>query len=79
MVASITSDMRKIGARIGTLYALSAVGALVGSPIAGAIVKRQGGDFEGLIVFSGTSIMVGVVLAIVSRWMIVGAKLKAKV
>lgn len=79
MVASITSDMRKIGARIGTLYALSAVGALIGSPIAGAIVKRQAGSFEGLIVFSATSLMVGVGLTVVSRWMIVGWKVKVKV
>jgi hypothetical protein len=79
MVASISPDMSKIGARNGSLYALSAVGALIGSPIAGAIVKAQGGGYEGLIGFSGAALMVGVGFAAVARGVLVEWKLLAKV
>jgi MFS family permease len=79
MVASITSDLSKMGTRVGSLYAVSAVGALIGSPVAGAIVNRQGGKYEGLIVFSGVGLVVGTVLAIAARQVLVGGKIKAKV
>ncbi|KAM0550202.1 hypothetical protein ACHAPJ_009050 [Fusarium lateritium] len=79
MVASI-SDVRSIGTRNGSLYAVAAVGALIGSPIAGAIVSDQGGDeFSGLIVFCGVSILLGGVLAGMSRHAIVGFEWRKKV
>lgn len=79
MVAKISPDMSKIGARVGSLYAFSAVGALIGSPIAGAIVNAQGGGYDGLIAFSGASLMVGVGFAAVARGVLGEWKLLAKV
>lgn len=78
MVASF-SDVRKLGARTGALYAAAAVGALVGSPIAGAIVDRQDGGYSGLIVFSGVALLIGTVIAVMSRQSLVGRKLYTKV
>ncbi|KAF4968459.1 hypothetical protein FSARC_4153 [Fusarium sarcochroum] len=79
MVASM-SDVRSIGSRNGSLYAVSAVGALIGSPIAGAIVSDQGGEeFSGLIVFCGVSILIGAVFAGMSRHALVGLEWKKKV
>lgn len=78
MVASI-SDVRKLGARSGSLYAVSAVGALIGSPIAGAIVNSQNGGYSGLIIFSGVILLVGTTAAILSRYSIVGLRLIVKV
>jgi MFS family permease len=78
MVASI-SDIRKLGTRVGSLYAVSAVGALIGSPIAGAIVIKQGSGFEGLIIFSGVGLLIGTGLAVASRQALVGGKLITKV
>jgi hypothetical protein len=79
MVASITKDMSKLGTRIGALYAVSAVGALIGSPVAGEIVKTMDGGYSGLIGFSGASLMVGVGLAVCARAAIVGKKVWVKV
>jgi MFS family permease len=79
MVASITKDMSKLGTRIGALYAVSAVGALIGSPIAGEIIKAMGGGYAGLIGFSGASLMVGIGFAVCARGAIVGAKVWVKV
>jgi MFS family permease len=79
MVASISTDMSKLGTRLGSIYAVSAVGALIGSPVAGAIVNRQHGKYEGLIVFSGVALVVGTVLAVGARQVLVGRKLRVKV
>lgn len=56
LVAAI-SDIRKLGIRVGTLYAFSAFGALAGSPIAGAIVTSQNGGYSGLKIFCGVMLL----------------------
>jgi MFS family permease len=78
MVASI-SDIRQLGARVGSLYAVSSVGALIGSPIGGAIVNRQDGGFSGLVTFSGVALLVGMAFAAASRQALVGKNIMAKV
>jgi MFS family permease len=78
MVASI-SDMRKLGTRTGSLYAVASVGVLIGSPIGGAIVNDQGGHFSGLIVFCGVTLLLGTGLAIMSRHALVGFRFNKKV
>lgn len=77
MVASI-SDIRKLGARVGSLYAVSAFGALIGSPIGGAIVNKQNGGFSGLVIFSGVALLIGTAFAAASRHVLVDKKLIAK-
>ncbi|KAM0329714.1 hypothetical protein ACHAPQ_006632 [Fusarium lateritium] len=78
MVASF-SDVRSIGTRNGSLYGIASFGALVGSPIAGAIVGDQGGRFSGLIIFCGVSILVGAAFAAMSRYSLAGPSLRKKV
>lgn len=78
MVAQI-SDIRQFGVRSGALYILSSVGVLIGSPIAGAIVNSQNGQFSGLKIFCGVMLLVGTLFAIISRYSIVGTKIKAMV
>lgn len=56
LVAAI-SDIRKLGFRVGTLYAFSSFGALFGSPIAGAIVTSQNGGYSGLKIFCGVMLI----------------------
>lgn len=41
------------GKRNGTAYSLASVAALIGVPIAGALVDAGGGDYKGLILFAG--------------------------
>jgi MFS family permease len=78
VVASF-SDIRRLGTRTGAMYAVSAFGALIGSPIAGAIVNAQHGGYRGLIVLSGVGILVGTGFAIAARQALVGGKLMVKV
>jgi MFS family permease len=79
LVAQI-SDIRQIGVRTGTAFACQAIGALIGSPIAGAIVQSQGGKFIGLQLFCGITMAASVVVYLAARQAIVGGlKIKEKV
>ncbi|KAM5538781.1 hypothetical protein V8D89_007503 [Ganoderma adspersum] len=53
------SDIREIGMRIGLLYSIISFPSLVGNPAAGALLTVGHGSYTGLILMSGTSIMVG--------------------
>ncbi|KAF2437727.1 MFS general substrate transporter [Karstenula rhodostoma CBS 690.94] len=73
IVAQITpSD--KLGGRIGAFYMVSAVAQLVGSPIGGALIQGKSGQgsdqaqgYLGLIVFAGTTLLVGGIVILISR------------
>ncbi|KAG1725078.1 major facilitator superfamily domain-containing protein [Suillus paluster] len=72
------SRMEKIGVRMGMAYSLVSFPALVGEPIAGAILARDNGNYTGLIVFTGVSLLLGslVTLAVKLR---INSSLLAKV
>lgn len=66
-VTAQISDLREIGARSGVLLFVSSLGALTGSPVGGAIVAAQGGDYLGLKLFNGLTITVGAIFLVLSR------------
>lgn len=76
IVAQI-SDIRKIGTRTGAAMAAQSFGGLTGPPIAGAIVSRQNGDYLGLQLFCGCTMMASVVVFAIARYRLAGFKLKA--
>lgn len=53
------SKMEKIGVRMGMAYSLVSFAALVGEPIAGAILTRDNGSYTGMMVFTGVSLLLG--------------------
>lgn len=78
LVAQI-SDIRKIGTRVGLLYAVASFGVLTGSPIGGAIVGQQDGGFSGLKTFCGVMLLAGAASVFASRWWQVGFRLVVKI
>ncbi|KAI1772023.1 major facilitator superfamily domain-containing protein [Hypoxylon cercidicola] len=66
------SDIREIGTRTGTAYLLQALGGLLGSPIAGALVSKMGGSYLGLQLFCGISMCVSVAFNLAARHAQVG-------
>jgi MFS family permease len=78
LIAQI-SDVRKIGVRTGSMFALTSIAALFGNPIAGAIVKHNHGSFWGVQVFAGIMIAVGSCFFVAARVSLKGFDLKAKV
>lgn len=73
LIAQI-SDIRKIGTRVGTAFAIQSIGALTGSPIGGAIVKAQNGNYLGLQLFCGCTMLVGTIAFTFARVVQVGFK-----
>lgn len=69
------SDIREIGTRTGTAYLLQALGGLTGSPIAGAIVNKMGGNYLGLQLFCGIAMCVSVGFNLAARFAQVGFRL----
>jgi MFS family permease len=55
------------GKRSGTAFFLASFGALVGIPIAGAIVQTNGGSYYGLIIFSGVFYGLAFIMFLVAR------------
>lgn len=60
------------GRYFATCFTGVGIGTLVSIPIAGEILKRQGGSYVGLITFGGTSYAVGLVLFVWARIRVVG-------
>jgi predicted MFS family arabinose efflux permease len=75
LIAQI-SDIRQIGVRSGTLFAIISIGALTGSPIGGALVTKNDGGFTYLQIFCGLCLMTGSFLFVASRWVQTGFKWK---
>lgn len=53
------SDVRQIGVRTGTLFAIISVAALISNPIGGALITRWDGKYTGLQIFAGVLTMSG--------------------
>ncbi|TPX07076.1 uncharacterized protein E0L32_010971 [Thyridium curvatum] len=58
-IASLTTDLRKIGVRMGTAFAVCAFSVLVGPPVAGAILSSMAGRYVGVQAYSGALLFVG--------------------
>ncbi|KAI0389301.1 MFS general substrate transporter [Xylariaceae sp. FL0594] len=68
------SDIREIGARSGALLFVASLASLTGSPIGGAIVSAQGGDYLGLKLWTGLNLLTGALILFVARTVQVGFK-----
>lgn len=64
------------GKRYGTTYSLVSIGALAAVPIAGAILRAQNGNYQGIILFVGLAYVLAFVLFVLARGMCTGWRLK---
>jgi MFS family permease len=71
MVAQI-SDIKEIGTRNGTNWLFYGVGALIGTPVAGALIQRYGGGYLYMQIFSGVAMLISVMFFTASRAVQVG-------
>ncbi|KAL8738910.1 MAG: hypothetical protein Q9181_000362 [Wetmoreana brouardii] len=78
LIAQI-SDIRQIGIRTGSMFAVISVAALLGQPIGGALVSHEGGDYLHLQIFCGTMMFGGSVIFVAARWALAGPKPAEKV
>ncbi|RPA98942.1 MFS general substrate transporter [Choiromyces venosus 120613-1] len=73
------SDIREIGVRNGSLFAVVSIGALTGVPIGGALVDKYNGRFLGLQIFCGVSLLAGSVAWCLARGLVGGWKVTTRV
>lgn len=69
------SPIKEIGVRTGTVFSISAIAALTGSPIGGQIIVDSHGSFRNTIIFGGTSCAIGTALFAITRINLAGAKM----
>ncbi|KAJ5780888.1 hypothetical protein N7457_006048 [Penicillium paradoxum] len=74
-LSTLTPDLKKIGVRMGMVLSVVAVAALIGSPIAGALVVRDDGDYLYAQMFMGSAILTGALTLIGARVTKVGTGL----
>jgi len=74
VVAQI-SDIRQIGTRTGVAWLIGSLGSLTGSPIGGAIIASQNGNYIGAQLFCGFALLMGCASFAVGRWTQVGFKI----
>lgn len=60
--ATITPDLSRLGTRLGMSWSVSSIASLIGAPIAGSLLRRDGDgrtNFLGVQLWSGVCLMVG--------------------
>ncbi|KAH0129660.1 hypothetical protein KCU67_g16994, partial [Aureobasidium melanogenum] len=75
-VASITEDLSTVGGRMGMNTFCASFGILIGTPIAGLLVGS--GNWVGMQVFSGATLLGASILVIATRLSITGLDASVK-
>lgn len=65
---SLTTDLGKVGVRIGMIFSIVSIASLTGPPIAGALVDAKGGQYLGAQLFGGTSMILGTLFLITAKY-----------
>lgn len=65
--ASICPDLRNLGTRVGMSWGVSSIASLIGSPIAGALLKKKNGRTN----FLGVQLWSGICLMLATCWLMV--------
>ena len=76
-IISLSPNLSTIGVQLGMSFAIAGVGLLVGEPIAGALLRSQGG-WTGLQTFCGSLLMLSGLFSLAARVAKVGMKVAAK-
>ncbi|KAH8653571.1 major facilitator superfamily domain-containing protein [Xylariales sp. PMI_506] len=66
-LSSMTTDLSKAGTRMGMVYFLVAFGTLLGPPLAGIIISKDGGEYKYAFIFAGTCLCLGSLFLIACR------------
>lgn len=78
-ISRLCPDITKTGSRIGMGFSCVSFAVLIGPPIGGALIERDGGQYLYAQLWSSSSLVVGVILLICARTAKVGFNLNAKV
>lgn len=77
-IPSLTKDLDKIGTRVGMSLSMISFGPLTGPSVAGALIARTGGGYLAGQIWTGSTLLVGVLALVGARVIISGPHLRAK-
>ena len=66
-LASLTTDIKKTGVRIGMCFSVISFACLTGPPLAGALIQRDGGRYLYAQMFAGSSMVAGCLTLVSAR------------
>ncbi|KAE8144875.1 major facilitator superfamily domain-containing protein [Aspergillus avenaceus] len=66
-LSTFMTDLKTSGVRMGMVLSVVAIAALIGSPIAGALVERDGGQYLYAQMFMGSAIIAGAIILSAAR------------
>ena len=66
-LTSLNSDLSKQGTRMGMVFGVLSFGALIGTPVAGALISGSGGSYVKAQLFAGSCLAGGGVLFLAAR------------
>jgi MFS family permease len=66
-LSTLTTDLSKAGTRMGQVFTVVSFAVLIGPPIAGVLVQRNGGGYTYAQTFAGLAMAVGAVFHISAR------------
>lgn len=59
MLSSLTTDLEKMGVRIGMVFSIISIVCLTGPPLAGRLIQKGEGDYVYAQIFGGTTLLCG--------------------
>ena len=71
-------ETQVFGRWFATLYSIVSFGCLTGLPVAGSILSKEGGNYDGLIIFVGSCSAVGLACFVIARIGKVGCGLRER-
>ncbi|KAI9703717.1 MAG: hypothetical protein M1836_007487 [Candelina mexicana] len=73
-LSSLTTDLTKMGTRVGMNFTIISIACLTGPPIAGALVQAADGGFLYAQIFGGTTMTAGTLILLAARMKQAGFK-----
>ena len=74
-LGSLTTDLSKMGVRMGMVFSLLGFAILIGNPLAGALIMADDGEYLGAQMYAGGAMIAGIVLLTIARIARVGWKI----
>ena len=66
-LSSLTTDLTKMGTRIGMVFSIGSIACLTGTPIAGALISLDDGGYRFAQIFAGTTVVLGAGILLAAR------------
>jgi predicted MFS family arabinose efflux permease len=66
-LGSLTTDLSKMGVRMGMVFSLMGFALLIGNPLAGALISADHGRYLAAQMYAGSALIVGVVALAAAR------------